>query len=135
LNTLEYITTKFKIINDSKSTLKLLLWKQQSHISSFKTVNFEQTNKMTTGQLTYGYKFCWFTPCGLLPSYRHGIFNNPTSRDGIKSRFPTNISLKIPNPTWILGASRHPAKPVQAPHSKCVIFTAWAPPLNLPVHE
>ena len=31
---------------------------------------------------------------GLLPAYRHGIFINPTSRDGIKSRFPPIFLLK-----------------------------------------
>jgi hypothetical protein len=51
---------------------------------------------------------CWFIPLivDYFPEYRHGIFINPTFRDGIKSRFPTSIYLKIPNPTWILDASR-----------------------------
>jgi hypothetical protein len=31
---------------------------------------------------------------GLLPAYRHGIFINPASRDGIKSRFPPIFLLK-----------------------------------------
>ena len=68
-------------------------------ISSLKTVNFERTNKWQ--------QFCWFIPLivDYFPAYRHGIFINPTSRDGIKSRFPTNISIKILNPTWILDAS------------------------------
>ena len=49
--------------------------------------------------------------CGLLPRISPCFF--PTSRDGIKSFFPTIFLLKSRIP---LQFQSHPAKPVQAPH-------------------
>ena len=82
LNTLEYNTTKFKIINDS--TLRLF-WKPHA----CKSISPLQSTLL------------------IYPANR-GSFSriSPTSRNGIKSLFPTNISLKILNPTSILDASR-----------------------------
>jgi hypothetical protein len=58
---------------------------------------FRAHKQMTTDQLTYGYmQVLLIYPAnrGLLPAYRHDIFINPTSRDGIKSRFPPIFLLK-----------------------------------------
>jgi hypothetical protein len=83
-------------------------------ISSLKTVNFEHTNKWQQ----IGYKFCWFIPLivGYFPHITMVyVFLSHLPRWN-KIPLPANyISLQTPNPTWILDASRHPAKPVQAP--------------------
>jgi hypothetical protein len=63
---------------------------------------FRAHKQMTTDQLTYGYKFCWFIPLivGYFPRISPcRIFINPTSRDGIKSRFPPIFRTRFDNAT------------------------------------
>jgi hypothetical protein len=57
---------------------------------------FRAHKKMTTDQLNVRLQVLLIYPAnrGLLLAYRHGIFINPTSRDGIKSRFPPIFLLK-----------------------------------------
>jgi hypothetical protein len=54
---------------------------------------FQAHKQITTDQLTY-VLLIYPANRGLLPAYHHGIFINPTSRDGIKSRFPPIFLLK-----------------------------------------
>jgi hypothetical protein len=68
--------------------------------SSLKTVNSStQTNDNRSANARLQVLLIYPAIFELLPAYRHGIFINPTSHDGIKSRFPPIFLLKSRNHT------------------------------------
>jgi hypothetical protein len=90
LNRDSYMKTAIIHVNGGLMGTNVRYYPGKQYISSTQTKDNRSAN-------VYGYKFCCFIPLivgYILPAYRHGIFINHASRDGIKSRFPPLFLLK-----------------------------------------